>query len=595
MADSPTKLGEGVVEINILSEGNALPDSIQIQSVIVRKAFNKIPTAIITIKDGSMPKQSFEHSDKDTFEPGKKIVIKGSYQQKKQQIFAGIVIKHGIKISTNNDSLLVVECKSEAVKLSVARHNVNYKDKKDSDIISQLIGNTSLSAEVSATSTSYAELVQYNCTDWDFIMLRAQANAYLVNVEDDKICVAKADASKSPVLSVEYGADLYDFSADIDAESQLGDVSSVAWDADNQAIITGTGTVDELSAQGNLTQKKLASVLGTQTVTLQSDTPLESTALKDWASAQLLYSGMARIRGSMTIQGSAKAKVGSIIELKGVGKRFSGKVYVSAVVHKIINGNWLTEVDFGLNKQMFAESYPVNAPAASGLTAPAEGLHIGIVKKIDQDPKNGFRVQVSLPILQAETDEIWARMASFYASSEVGAYFMPEVGDEVIIGYFNNDPSNPVILGSMYSSKQAAPYTTDDKNSKKAIVSKQKIKIEFDDEKKILTLTTPDKNTLILDDDSGSISIEDKNNNKITMDSNGITLKSAKDISLSASGKIEIKSDTSLDISASTDLKAEGMNTTISANQSLKASGQASAEISATGNTTVKGAMVMIN
>jgi Rhs element Vgr protein len=596
MADSPTKLGEGVVEVEVLSNGISILQTMRVRSVTVRKAFNKIPVALIIIDDGNMAKQSFDISDADAFAPGAKIIIKASYKQVKQQIFVGVVVKHGIKISSENDSRLIIECKSEAVKLTVARRNVIYEKKKDSEILNTIISNCSLSSDVVATNTTYDELVQYNCTDWDFIMLRAEANALLVNVKEDKISIAKAAPSGSAVLTVEYGIDLYDFSADVDAQSQLSSVSSVAWDVDKQAIVKGVGTLSKLSGQGDLDQKKLAEVMGVKDFKLQSDTVLESNALKDWASGQLLRSGMARIRGKMTIQGSSKADVGAVIELKGVGSRFSGNVYTSAVVHRIANGNWLTEVDFGLGDEMYADSYSIKAPAASGLTAPVGGLHIGVVLKTDQDPHDKrFRVQLSLPLLQAETDQIWARMAGFYASSGFGAYFMPEVGDEVVVGYFNNDPSSPVILGSMYSSKNAAPYTPDADNTKKAIISKQKILIEFDDDKKVLTLTTPGKNKLVLDDDSGAITLQDQNDNKLTMDSSGITLKSPKDISISADGKFTVKAGTSLELTASTDLKASGMNTTLSAQQSLKASGQVSAELSASGNTTIKGAMVMIN
>ena len=62
-----------------------------------------------------------------------------------------------------------------------------------------------------------------------------------------------------------------------------------------------------------------------------------------------------------------------------------------------------------------------------------------------------------------------------------------------------------------------------------------------------------------------------------------------------AAGKVIIKAGSSLEMTASTDFKATGMNTTVSASQALKTSGQVSAEISASGNTVVKGAMVMIN
>ncbi|WP_459613983.1 phage baseplate assembly protein V [Dickeya oryzae] len=64
---------------------------------------------------------------------------------------------------------------------------------------------------------------------------------------------------------------------------------------------------------------------------------------------------------------------------------------------------------------------------------------------------------------QAENDGLWARLASYYASSGIGAQFMPEVGDEVILGYFNNNPSDPVILGSLYSSKNPPPVTPEAK------------------------------------------------------------------------------------------------------------------------------------
>ena len=93
MADSPTILGEGVVEIEVLSEGSAIAATMNVRSATVRRSFNKIPIAILIIEDGDMAKQTFEHADSSTFKPGAKITISGSYKQVKQKIFTGIVIK----------------------------------------------------------------------------------------------------------------------------------------------------------------------------------------------------------------------------------------------------------------------------------------------------------------------------------------------------------------------------------------------------------------------------------------------------------------------------------------------------------------------
>lgn len=67
-------------------------------------------------------------------------------------------------------------------------------------------------------------------------------------------------------------------------------------------------------------------------------------------SARMTGAGHAPIRGRMTFQGSAEPRVGSTIEVAGVGQRFSGNVVVSGVHHRIAEGAWLTEVEFGLDQ-----------------------------------------------------------------------------------------------------------------------------------------------------------------------------------------------------------------------------------------------------
>ena len=80
----------------------------------------------------------------------------------------------------------------------------------------------------------------------------------------------------------------------------------------------------------------------------------------------------------------------------------------------------------------------------------------------------------------------------------------------MILGYFNNDPSHPVILGSLYSSNKKPPYELTADNYKKAIITKGQLKIEFDDEKKILTIVTPANNQIVIDDDlfAGAFSVK---------------------------------------------------------------------------------------
>src|SRR5262249_9417234 len=156
------------------------------------------------------------------------------------------------------------------------------------------------------------------------------------------------------------------------------------------------------------------------------------------------------------------------------------------------------------------------APTASGILPGVQGLFQGTVKKIFDDPDGQFRILVTIPLFDPGGEGLWARLANFYSTSGAGAFFLPETGDEVILGFLNEDTRSPVILGSVYSNTKNKPFASlepNEKNQFKAIVSKSGIYIQFDDVDKILTITTPAANKIILDDKNKQVSILDQNEN----------------------------------------------------------------------------------
>ena len=596
MADSPLLGSTGVVSLTISSNGKAIADTIQIVSVEITYCVNKIPGAKITLLDGDMPNSDFPVSNADDFKPGAVITISAGYANQTTVVFKGVVIKHGIKMDGDNFSRLIVQCRDSAVAMTVGRKNANFVDSKDSDIISKLIGAYSgLTADVTATATSYKELVQYYCTDWDFMLTRAEANGFLVTVDAGKVSVKAPQVDGQAILTLTYGIDLMAFGADVDAASQFSVVKGTTWNLADQAIQEVQASPNKLTGQGDLAADELAGVIAPDYFRLQTNAPLENATLTDWVKGQQVKSGLARIRGHAAFQGSAKVKIGELVELKGVGNRFNGNVLVTAVRHEIKHGNWVTEIEFGLSPQWFTEQHETEAPPASGLIPGVNGLQIGVVKKLDADPDGQYKIQVSVPILQSETEGVWARLASFYGSNGIGAFFIPEIGDEVVLGYFNNDPSYPVILGSLYSSNRKPPYELTADNFIKAVVTRSKLKLEFDDEKKIITLITPGNNKIIISDDQKSILLQDQNSNKIELNSSGIVIDSPKDIKISAKGKVTIDAIGNIELTAKADIKNQGLNISHQANIGFSAKGNATAELSASGQTTVKGGIVMIN
>ncbi|MDG0803415.1 type VI secretion system tip protein VgrG [Pectobacterium polaris] len=597
MATSPlNNNSSGVTTYTIKVGGKAIDSSIGVIAIHIHYQVNHIATAEITISDGDMPTQRFDISDADTFKPGATISISAGYASDEKEIFAGIIISHGIEITLNNSSFLSVVCKDQAIALTIAKHSQCFLAKSDSNIISSLLAKySSITASVGSISESHPELVQFNSTDWDFILTRAEANGFVVTNQSNKVTVDKPAISAAAALVVTYGTDLMSFSAKVDARNQLNSVTATAWDPAKQSMVTGTGSAQSISGQGNLTSSDLAKVLGISDYTLQTSSTLSTDSLTRWAGGQQVKAMLSKVRGSVTFQGNASATINGLLELAGVGARYNGSHYVSGVHHSIENGQWITTAELGMSPMWSADYRDIGAPPASGYLPPVDGLQIGVVTKLDGDPDSNYRLQVKLPTLNSEANLIWARLACWYASSGFGNFFIPEVGDEVIVGCINQDPSSPIILGSLYSSKNKMPEEITSDNYIKTLVTKSKMKVIFDDENSVMTLKTPNGNAIVISDKNKSITLSDQNSNVFCMDESGIAITSNKDITISAKGAVNISSTRDTTVKATGDAKISGLNVSAQANTGLTLKGTATAELSCSGITTVKGALVKIN
>jgi Rhs element Vgr protein len=594
--DSPNKNTSGAIRISIFSEGNPITTSrFGLISAYIYKGVNHIGKAKLIFAAGDMPKGEVPESDDDTFAPGKKIRIEVGYGNDEQPIFEGIVINHSFVVEGENDANLQIECFDYAFPMTLARKNYIFEKKKDSEAINEIVGKYApLSASVDATKTKYNELVQYYTSDWDFILSRADANGLVIITEGKDISIKKPNVSASPQLKITYGMDMIEFNGKLSAAGEQGEINACAWDPAQQKITKISAQNPSLNKQGTATPSKLAEATGVNKYTLQTAFSAE-TALQAWADSQRLKAGLSSLTGHCKFQGSAKVLHGSTIELAGLGKRFNGTAYIGYVEHEISNGNWLTTAGFGLPFENITENTNVVTPPAAGLLPGIEGIHIGKVTKLDEDPDGENKIQVEIPVLNNSNNKIWARLGNCWASNGYGIFFIPDVGDEVIIGFFNNDPCFPVILGSLYSSKQKPAYQLSKENKIRSITTKSKMKIEFEEEKKIISIQTPGKNTISISDEEKGIQLIDQNKNKIIMDDNGITIESAKNLTLKAKMNITIDAGNNLDSKAKTNVTLKGLKIEGNAQTELTMKGNAKAELSAGGQTIVKGAMVMIN
>lgn len=572
-----TSRSADLVSFKILIDGTELPATAHVMNITVEKEINRIPMAKIIFTDGDPSTQDFALSNEDLLIPGKEIEIKAGYHSDEETIFKGIVIKHSLKIRSGG-SLLIVECKDKAVKLTSGRKSKYYLDSKDSDVFEEMIGTYGIDKDIEATGFQHKKLVQYNCSDWDFLVTRAQANGKVCVVDDGKITVKAPDFSQTEVETVAFGATLLDFDAEIDARNQYNKVSSYAWDPAKQELVEVEAADQAVSLNGNMELGELADVVGLDNLELKYGGTVADQSIQDWADSKALFNQLSKVRGRVKFQGIPACKPNTTLKLEGVGDRFNGKVYISAVRHEITEGQWTIDAQFGVNPAWFSETCAINDLPASGLFPAIHGLQIGIVTALE-DPDGENRIQVKCPMIDKDAEGIWARIASLDAGKERGTFFLPEIEDEVIVGFINDNPNDAVVLGMLNSSAKPAPLTAADANNEKGFVTREKIKFIFNDEKKSVVLETPAGKKITVDEDAGVIKLEDENSNKITMDPDGITMESGKDIILKATG----------------DVKVEGINVSLKASAQFKGEGSAGAEISTSAVAILKGSMVQIN
>ncbi len=587
----------GLVTPNIKIEGDSIPDDYQVVSIFVEKQVNHVSSAKIVLHDGSAAAETFPLSESKTFVPGNKISIEAGYDGKNRTIFSGLVTKQRLRIDQENGSMLEVECKDEAVRMTIGRKSMSFYNNTDGQVIKSLINNHGLEAEVENTETTSTLLQQYYATDWDFMLTRAKVNGLLVKAVNGKVSVFSPVKNTKPVLTITHGVNLYQFNAELNALTQYKGVKASAWDHKTQSVITEQVS-ESISGPGNLSSNKLSEVIGLSEFQLQTSAALDNENLTSWAKAQSLQSALSKIVGDVEFLGNSRVEPGNYIELKGMGKRFNGGHLVSSVVHDIRDGNWFTRTQIGLPLDGFIDETDVTAPSTSELLPGIHGLHNATVKKINDDPDNEFRILIDLPLFDPEGEGLWARLSNFYSTSGAGAFFLPEIGDEVIVGFLNNDPRFPIILGSLYSGaiKPHSELSANENNSHKAIISKSHLGVIFDDENKIMTVMTPGDNRIVLDDNKKQVTIRDQNENAIVMSGDGITIKSPKNISIQADQDIDIEGTRGINATArSGDVEISAINIKESAKAQYSAKASASASIQSAGTLNLKGAIVNIN
>lgn len=544
----------GVPIAIVKSGGTPLGKEIELMSLEVHRELNKIPEAKLTLLDGSVAKRKFVVSNSEFFALGKSISIALGEGNKGDDaaiiVFEGMVVRHAVETSGEGGSMLRVELKDAAFKLTRQRKSAVFTKKRDDEAIAELVKKAGgLTSDVDACKVTHDELVQYYASDWDFIVSRADVQGMLVDVHLGKVSV-KPMAIGAVKRKLDYGLDdTGDLSLELDGSQQWSEVSSVGWDLEKHALGEPELGKDPAIKVGNFDAsaiaKDLAKGLGGKQNTLFHPAPHAAKELETWASARLLRSRLALLRGTAVVDGDATLAPLQTVDILGVGERFDGKALISGITHKVDHDGWKTELQLGLASDWFSRQPDIAEVPAGGLLPAVHGLQIAKVAGFEADPLGEHRIKIQLPALDENKGVVWARMARPDAGPDRGFVFWPEPEDEVVIGFLDGDPRQAIVLGALHGKPSLPEHLApSDTNDMRVLISRSGSFLRFDDKLKQIVISTPAGHTIKLDDDGKALSIIDQHGNNITMNDKGITIESGSDFTIDAAGKVVIKGST---------------------------------------------------
>ncbi len=171
------------------------------------------------------------------------------------------------------------------------------------------------------------------------------------------------------------------------------------------------------------------------------------------------------------------------------------------------------------------------------------GAHLARVARVD-DPEGLARVQVELLNLDSVAGQealMWARVAVSYAGANMGAFFIPNVGDEVLVTFVNGDPRFPIVLGGLWNGSATPPETlggSGDSVDRWSFTGKYGSRVAIVEEsagQSTIEISTPGQVKATLEETGGGKLRIETPGGSITIDSSGVKIETSSNVTVQAS------------------------------------------------------------
>jgi len=464
--------------------------------------------------------------DETLLMPGKAIQISAKTERQENLLFDGEIVEIEPNLEAGTKRL-VVRAFDRLHRLSRGRHVRSFQNVSDGDIVQKIAQEVGLQAQVGPTSQVHTYVFQNNETNLEFLQERAAALGYLVFVLG-KTLHCEAPQTKGQPIELEWGVTLREFRPRLTTIGQVDSITARGWNLATKQEILGQVSKGQGAPQVGL--NKSGNELAHNAFNMNSQFLVADRPIRTQTAADKLAQAMAdRLAGRFIeaegiCSGNPSLVAGASVQIKAVGNRFSGIYFVTSALH-VYNAQEGYITQFSISGHHPSTLFNLLTREKESVTP--TGLVIGIVTD-NQDPMGYGRVKVKYPWLSGDHTSDWARVVTMGGGAQRGIEFIPEINDEVLVGFEMGDIHYPYVLGGLWNGRDAPPekVTSGGKVQRRIIRSRSGHTITLDDT-----------------DGAGGITIEDKNGNKVALDSgaNKLTITAKGNLTLEAQGQVQIK------------------------------------------------------
>ncbi|WP_271783495.1 type VI secretion system Vgr family protein [Aquimarina algiphila] len=573
------------------------------EKVILKQSINEHHTFAITVDYDSKEATGAYTLDNSKEWLGKSAVINFDDTE-----FLGVITNVKLQHDNGFDGKLVVSGYSKTILLENGTHMHSWLGKNLNAIISDTVNAAGISAQINPVFGSTIEYqAQYRENHFQFIQRMAkQYNEWLYY---DGLQLIFGKPSLEAPITIEYGADMNTINIAIEAIASGGANFSynALDDTKNESKTRGeVAGLNELGSYAFEASKELFAVdtNGYSSARVKDKSELDSI-IKNKQGSKVATANV--LSGTSTKQGLT---VGSVIKVtaaqRGIGA-FDVKNYGEYIITKIThNATGSSEY----SNKFEAISSGVALLPEPKVTLPEAHPQLATVLS-NEDPDQKGRVQVQFQWQTGEMKTSWLRVMTPDAGSSDnhaqnrGRVFIPEVDDQVMVGFRYNDPNRPFVMGSLFSGTTAAGGQ--DQNNYKSIITRSGHTIEFNDTDNHETITIKDKNSNIIFIDTANknirisapetIDIEAKNINfrateTITHQSKNMDTQVSEDLVLGVGNNMNTVIEQSYDLHTNELTETVEGNKTVDIQSSLSINASEADIIAGNGDINVQGAGV---